>query len=173
MGLHIIIDGYNLIRQSPRLSDLDRQDIQHGREALIDYLAAYRKVKGHPITVVFDGTAAPHFSQRRDRRQGIEIRFSRSGEQADGVIKKMAAHEKEKAVVVSSDREVARFAQAQGATALDSEEFEDRMILASHGGPPTAAESEASGWRPTTQKKGPRRRLPKNKRRQRLKTSKL
>ncbi len=38
MPIHIIIDGYNLIRQSSALSVLDNQDIQLGREALIDQL---------------------------------------------------------------------------------------------------------------------------------------
>ena len=44
MSIHIIIDGYNLIRQSNRLSALDNQDIQLGREALLYMLAAYKKV---------------------------------------------------------------------------------------------------------------------------------
>jgi len=34
MPLHIIIDGYNVIRRSKQLSLLDLQDIQEGREAL-------------------------------------------------------------------------------------------------------------------------------------------
>jgi len=59
LSIHIIIDGYNLIRQSNSLSILDMQDIQLGREALVDMLAAYKKVKPHRITVVFDGTTAP------------------------------------------------------------------------------------------------------------------
>ena len=56
MSIHIIIDGYNLIRQSTTLSALDQQDIMLGREALVDTLAAYRKIKHHRITVVFDGS---------------------------------------------------------------------------------------------------------------------
>ena len=48
MSIHIIIDGYNLIRQSNRLSILDLQDIQLGRDALVDMLAAYNQKKGAP-----------------------------------------------------------------------------------------------------------------------------
>ena len=55
MSLHIIIDGYNLIRQSGQLSMLDMQDLQLGREALVDMLAAYKRFKAHRITVVCDG----------------------------------------------------------------------------------------------------------------------
>ena len=54
MPIHIIIDGYNLIRRSKKLSAFDVQDIQLGREALIDMLATYKKIKAHRITVVFD-----------------------------------------------------------------------------------------------------------------------
>ncbi|MBU4258375.1 MAG: NYN domain-containing protein, partial [Proteobacteria bacterium] len=49
MSLHIIIDGYNLIRQSNTLSNLDGQDIQLGREALLKMLAEYKKIKHHKI----------------------------------------------------------------------------------------------------------------------------
>jgi len=34
MALHLIIDGYNLIRQSPYLADIDARDLEAGREAL-------------------------------------------------------------------------------------------------------------------------------------------
>ena len=83
MSIHIIIDGYNLIRQSTALSRLDQQDIMLGRDALVDMLAAYRKIKPHRITVVFDGRHSPAFSQKRDQKKGIAIRFSRRGESAD------------------------------------------------------------------------------------------
>ena len=73
MPIHIIIDGYNLIRQSSALSDLDEQDIQLGREALIDQLAAYKRLKGHRISVVFDGQNASTTYSRRDRVKGIDI----------------------------------------------------------------------------------------------------
>jgi len=55
MSVHIIVDGYNVIRQSPDMGLLDRQALQLGREALVDKLAAYKRLKGYKITVVFDG----------------------------------------------------------------------------------------------------------------------
>ena len=48
MGLHLIIDGYNLIRQSAELSRIDRQDITAGRDALLGHLAGYRRLKTPP-----------------------------------------------------------------------------------------------------------------------------
>jgi predicted RNA-binding protein with PIN domain len=49
MSIHIIIDGYNLIRQSGYLSGLDLQDIQLGRQALIDMLERSTKGHRHPV----------------------------------------------------------------------------------------------------------------------------
>ena len=53
--MHLIVDGYNLIKQSPRLQALDAMDLQAGREALLELLADYRRRSHHQITVVFDG----------------------------------------------------------------------------------------------------------------------
>ena len=41
MSIHIIIDGYNLIRQSGFLASLESQSIQAGRDALVEMLTAY------------------------------------------------------------------------------------------------------------------------------------
>ena len=113
MSIHIIIDGYNLIRQSKSLSALDRQDLQLGREALLDMLSAYKKINRHTITVVFDGTNAPPFSQHKDQIKGIQVKFSRSGESADAVIKRMAARLSEKELVESSDIYVIHFSASK------------------------------------------------------------
>jgi uncharacterized protein len=174
MALHIIIDGYNLIRQSNTLRYLDQQDIQEGRKALVDSLVSYKRIKGHRITVVFDGTDAQEFSQTKDQIKGIEIRFSRIGEQADAVIKKMAAHFREKALVVTSDRDVADFAALKGATPISSPDFEERLIMAAYSETKGVDDNqEDRGWTPTTRKKGPQRRLSKKDRSRKVKLRKL
>ena len=53
--MHIIVDGYNLIRQSDTFRHSERKSLEEGRNALIRSLAGYRKLRGHRITVVFDG----------------------------------------------------------------------------------------------------------------------
>lgn len=172
MAVHIIIDGYNLIRNSAALNTLDRQDIQYGREALVDLLAAYKRIRPHRITVVFDGTGAPEFSADRDRIKGIDVHFARRGETADTVIKRMAARERERALVVSSDRSIARAASASRAAVIEAPEFERRLQLAAAAeGLPEETDSE--GWVPTTRKKGPAKRLPKGRRRNRNRLRKL
>lgn len=175
MTVHIIIDGYNLIRQSPSLEKIDRHDLQRGREVLIDRLASYKKIKGYPVTVVFDGADALPGMDAPGREKGIRVRFSRHGETADEVIKRMASREKEKALVVSSDHDVADFCASRGASVVGSREFEERINLAAQ----MAAEGNimgneaADGWMPTTRKKGPSRRMPKRERKHRQRIMKI
>ena len=173
MSLHIIIDGYNLIRQSASLSRLDQQDILLGREALVDKLAAYRKIKHHLITVVFDGQNSPAFSQQRHRQKGISIRFSPKGTSADEVIKRMASREREKALIVSSDRDIINFAAGCGAATISAQQFEAKLEMAGHFDRLDDETDDHGGWTPTTKKKGPARRLSKRQRRNRIKIKKL
>lgn len=85
----------------------------------------------------------------------------------------MVAREKEKALVVSSDREIVHFAMSQGAATISSPMFEERIAMAAHMGGMGASVEEEGGWTPTTKKKGPSRRLSKRQRRSRVKTQKL
>jgi predicted RNA-binding protein with PIN domain len=173
MSIHIIIDGYNLIRQSKYLSTLDLQDIQLGREALIDMLVSYKKIKAHRITVVFDGTRAPHLAQQRDRQKGISIIFSHHGESADAVLKKMAFGEKQKALVVSSDQDIVQSANSSGASTISSVDFENKLILSAHMDGMGPGRDDHDGWKPTTKKKGPSRRPTRQRRQNNAKIRKL
>ena len=175
MSVHIIIDGYNLIRQSASLKKIDQNDLQLGREALIDQLTAYKRLKKHIITVVFDGS--PEFSHFRSTQQekGIGIKFSKYGENADAVIKRMASKEREKALIVSSDNEVVRFCASQGASVISAEEFEEKMALAALMDIKGEAlePGNGNGWAASTKKKGQGKKLPKKTRRNLKKLTKL
>jgi len=173
MAIHIIIDGYNLIRQSETLKDLEYIDLQLGRETLIDQLASYRRMKHHHITVVFDGTNAPVFSQKRDIVQGIHVVFSRNGELADTVIKRMVGKEREKALVVTSDREITCYALSKEASVIESADFEAKITINDDAWGYPGDDHRDDGWKPSTKKRGPSRRLPKRKRRSMAKIRKL
>jgi uncharacterized protein len=173
MSIHIIIDGYNLIRRSSSLSTLDQQDMQLGREALLDTLETYKRIKRHKITVVFDGTNASPFALQKNQTKGIKVKFSRSGETADTVIKRMAASEREKALVVSSDLDLVNFAASMGAATISSSAFEEKITMAVYMDTKGIEDEVQGEWIPTTKKKGPSRRLSKRKRRNRVKIQKL
>ena len=172
MALHLIIDGYNLIRQSPYLQALDARELELGREALLEGLAAYRRSRPqHKITVVFDGWVAGDLKESRDRRAGMAVIYSRRGEKADEVIKRLLEKERSRAVVVSSDRELQDYATKVGAAWISAPEFDMSHLRGTAAGLPDADAEESSG--PGTQKKGPSHRAPKRQRQRQQRLKKL
>jgi predicted RNA-binding protein with PIN domain len=160
--MHIVIDGYNLIYQSKQFDRIRQADLQASREALIDALVVYKRLKPYKITVIFDGSMAATGAPRRDREKGIQVRYSSHGELADTVIKRMALREKENLLVVTSDNDIVRYVQARGATTISAREFEERMVMARFAVDNQIGEGdETEPWQATTRKKGPARRQPK------------
>jgi hypothetical protein len=172
MALHLIIDGYNLIRQSPYLQEMDARDLELGREALLEGLAAYRQARPqHKITVVFDGWLGGDLKESRDRRAGMTIVYSRRGERADEVIKRLLEKERSRAVVVSSDRELQEYAVKVSAAWISAPEFEMSHLRGAAAGFPDADEEVPSVH--GTQKKGPSHRAPKHQRQRQQRLKKL
>lgn len=112
----MIIDGYNLIGISH--SNLEKQ-----RGMLIESLIEYGKKRSHEITVVFDGWKTGEAQESRSVTGGIKVIFSRVGEKADSVIKRIVSSEKREWIVVTSDRDIADHAWASGSIAVRSEDF--------------------------------------------------
>jgi uncharacterized protein len=166
--MHIIVDGYNLIRQSDTFRHSERKSLEEGRNALIRSLAGYRKLRGHRITVVFDGWEGGSPTEERDLAGGVEIIYSRLGEKADEVIKRLLGKGSEEILVVTSDREIAVFATRRGKTAIASAEFDALLEQSAAGSSPAdvpgAAEGDDDDDRTGMKRKGPSRRLSKQKR---------
>jgi predicted RNA-binding protein with PIN domain len=167
--MHIIVDGYNLIRQSDVLRIHERQSLEAGRKALVYLLSGYRKTRGYRITVVFDGWLSGSPQEERDREAGIDIIYSRRGEKADEVIKRLVRQKSDEMIIVTSDRPVMDAAIRAGAAAIPSREFEDRIRQA--GNAPAKgnaiagkADDEDDSSTRGTKKKGPSHRISKRER---------
>ena len=170
MALNLIIDGYNLIRQSPYFQEIEARELEAGREALLASLAGYRQSRPqHKITVVFDGWDKGDWKESRDRRGGMTIIYSRRGEKADEVIKRLLEKERSRAVVVSSDRELQDYADRVGAAWIDAPQFEASHLRGGAGGS-LEGDEEPSPPRP---KKGPSHRAPKRQRQRQQRLKKL
>ena len=175
--MHILIDGYNLIRQSVSLRRSERQSLDAGRRALISWLADYRRRKDHLITVVFDGWESGPAQEERDYSSGIHIIYSSLGVKADDVIKRIIASTDEEILVVSSDREIATYAARRSKAALSSAEFES--IVNKHSS--ASADSKFPGQKDkdeeensrTVSKKGPAHRLSRAQKQAQTKIKKL
>ena len=170
----IAIDGYNFIKQSPELQRLEQVELQKAREGLIEQLRRYKRLKGHSIIVVFDGRQEGPLAGHRERSGGIDVIFSKPGEKADDVLKRVSAEKRGGIMVVTSDRDVAYFAEKKGATVIDVPDFAERMEMAryydlkgSGQEPPESARLIAPA------KKGPSHRLPKSQRKTRAAAKKL
>src|SRR4030043_1963824 len=95
----IIIDGYNLI-------GIQHKDLENQRDALIASLIEYHKKKGHALIVVFDGWKTGGAQENHSVIGGIKVIYSRMGEKADSVIKRIISSERRGGVVVTSDRDI-------------------------------------------------------------------
>jgi predicted RNA-binding protein with PIN domain len=173
MSLHLIIDGYNLIRQSLWLSLLDARDLEEGREALLQALSDYRRRRPqHKLTVVFDGWQGGALQESRDLCAGVVVIYSRRGERADEVIKRFLTREGQKIVMVSSDRELQDFAEKVGATWVPAAQFETQYLQNTPNRGEEDHEEAPVLLRGTT-KKGPARRLKKSLRHKKERLRKL
>ncbi|CAO0819677.1 NYN domain-containing protein [Desulfarculales bacterium] len=166
--MHLIIDGYNLIQQTPELSLA--QDLGQGRKTLLRALRLYRKNKSHRLTVVFDG--GEEFKLRQASLQGVPVIFSGSRLSADQVIVELAQSQGEGATIITDDREMASLCRARGAEVIEARVFAARLMEAAQGSG-LVVEDDEVGWNFSTKKKGPSHREPKAKRRRNSRLDKL
>ncbi|MEW6108171.1 MAG: NYN domain-containing protein [Nitrospirota bacterium] len=113
---YIIIDGYNLI-------GIYHKDLSGQRDALINSMIKYRKIKGHEIIIVFDGWKTGSNKEEHIGAGGIKVIYSKLGEKADSVIKRIISREKREWIVISSDRDITSYAWSSGSVPVPSEEF--------------------------------------------------
>lgn len=89
---------------------------------LIESLIEYRKRKGHNITVVFDGWKTGESQEIYSVVGGVKVIYSRLGEKADSVIKRIIS-KSQGWIVVTSDRDIIAHAWASGSIPISSEDF--------------------------------------------------
>lgn len=169
--MHLIIDGYNLLHVNRSLIRLNSTQLQWERDRLIDQLSAYQKLKPCGITIVFDGWQGGWSTEKRERKGGIEIIFSRLEEKADEVIKRLAKEKGSGAIVITSDRDVARFAERMAVSVISSEQFREKLEVSANKFEDIFEEEEEE--EKGIKKKGLSRRLSKNEKRARAALKKL
>lgn len=120
MSRHYLLDGYNLIKQVPRLADLSLRD---GREALVHWINTCQPQGSarNLVTIVFDGNPE-HFGNMKSG--AVKVIFT-DYQSADDFIKAVIdqAKDKKKFTVVSNDKGITMYVRAQGAQILAVKEF--------------------------------------------------
>ncbi|MDI6763934.1 MAG: NYN domain-containing protein [Thermodesulfobacteriota bacterium] len=168
--MHLIIDGYNLLHSGRTLVKLNSIELQWERERLIQRLSLYRQARPSEIIVVFDGWQAGWSTEKREKKKGVELIFSKIGEKADEVIKRLIREKGSGAVVITSDREIARYAARLSVPVIPSDQFQAKLESADvRVENKIEDDEEAQGLK----KKGPSRRLSKKERRLKLALKKL
>ena len=96
---------------------------KQSKYSLIHDLSIFQRRKKTRVCVVFDGT--PDQELEKYEKKKFSILYPPSGQSADGLIKEIIASETDlrRFFVVSSDREIKRFAASKGAKALSSKDF--------------------------------------------------
>jgi predicted RNA-binding protein with PIN domain len=125
--MHLIIDGYNLLHADRTLTQLSSIELQQERDRLIHQLSIYRQLKACEITVVFDGWQGGWNSEKKERTKGIELIFSKLGEKADEVIKRLVKGRGPGAIVITSDREVSRYGERMAVAVIPSQQFKEKL----------------------------------------------
>jgi predicted RNA-binding protein with PIN domain len=119
---HLVVDGYNVTKRGFGEMSLEQQ-----RKRLITGLGGIAAQTGDEVTVVFDGAERMHGLPPSPR--GVRVLFSRKGETADELIRRLVRAEPpgRPVVVVSSDREVADGVRRHGAYPLGADALLRRL----------------------------------------------
>ena len=112
-------------------------------------------------------------TQSQEKLKGIKIIYSKLGEKADEVIKRIIADSSEEVVVVSSDREIRDFAEKHNTVSVSSSEFEKKIEEALFYQMKGYDEEDYEEREISTKKRGNPKKLSKAERKKRAKTKKL
>lgn len=123
--VHLIVDGYNVTKRGFGELSLEQQ-----RGRLVSGLGGLAAQSRAEVTVVFDG--AEKIVGLPGAPRGVRVLFSKKGETADELIRRLVRAEPagRPVVVVSSDREVADGVRRHGAYPLSSDTLLRRLSRA-------------------------------------------
>jgi predicted RNA-binding protein with PIN domain len=167
----LIIDGYNLLHSGRTLTNMNSIELQQERDRLIERLSGYRQGRSAEILVVFDGWQGGWDTEKREKKKGIELIFSQIGEKADDVIKRLIREKGSGAVVVTSDREISKYAEKLSIPVIPSDQFQNKLER-------SPFEFRIEVWKDDEEeereiRKGPSRRLSKKEKRKHAALKKL
>ncbi len=171
--MKVVIDGYNLI---PAIEDLRKyfpHDLQTARAEFANLLRRFKKLRGHDITVVYDGRGGQWDKTQTYKTGGIREMFTSKEETADDRIIKIARKSPEGLVVVSGDREIADKCSKAGAAVLSPKEFESQLVKALMMEDKGEVDESEDKSPKSSVKKGPSKRSKKRERQKLRKKDKL
>jgi len=128
----ILIDGYNVIKNNAMFQSLEVKSWAEARSLLIKQLRNKYLHSSDTIIVVFDGDGAKEQMSHEDH---IRVIFSRHGETADSVIKRLAAQAHKagrKVAMYSNDGEIRRAVTEVGGQVHTTGQLTKQLTAAPH-----------------------------------------
>jgi predicted RNA-binding protein with PIN domain len=122
------------------------------------------------MTVVFDGWLGGWSAEKVEKKREVEIVYSKLGEKADEVIKRLVREKGSEAIVITSDQEISRFAERMNVAVIPSEQFVEKLTTSSNRFEESAEEEGGEGG---IHRKGLARRPSKREKRARAALKKL
>lgn len=113
----LLVDGYNIIGDWPKLRELQKQDLEGARDILIEKMAEYQAYSGTRVIIVFDAHMVPGLGKTY-KDFAVEILYTKEKETADERIEKLVIELKRvdtKIYVATSDFVEQRVIFASGA----------------------------------------------------------
>lgn len=130
MKKSLIVDGYNVIHQTPQYSMLAEEGLDLARAALVSDVSSLAASEGWKATVVFDGHANPRSNGVTHRLVNVRVIFSKFGVEADAVVESLAKASRERGdetVVVTSDAQLQWAVLGGSVGRMSSAEFADAV----------------------------------------------
>jgi len=129
------------------------EDLRRVRDEFVKLMIRYKKIRGHEITIVFDGYGGTSTTDAIQKIGSVEVVYTSTGKTADQYITELLRRDLSKHyVVVSSDRQVAKAAFRAGSVAVPSEAFIERVEMALEGLDPQPIRLQ-KGYTPSKQQK--------------------
>jgi uncharacterized protein len=86
--VRILVDGYSLLHNWPRLAPGRARHSAAARDELIRRLTLYQDATGTPVTVFFDGSGSRSGKPTAVDSTVVEVLYSRKGQTADQMIER-------------------------------------------------------------------------------------
>lgn len=124
--MDLVIDGFNLLYQIPRLRFLvNDEGLASGLDALMAQVSIWAEAKEHRVTLVFDGEN-PGCTIPKGR--GSELKVHWAGRDADAVVIEYGECSLEPTQVITDDREIVEAVKEAGCQVQSSRVFWRRVL---------------------------------------------
>ena len=127
---YLIIDGYNVIRQTKKYQDKELLSLAEGREALLFDIEEYCAKTGYTGIIVFDASDRDNVINSSEMFGCLDVVYSSKDQSADDVIKKLVKEHKSwssEVIVVTADMAVRGAVLMDGGYTVDPQKFIDLL----------------------------------------------